>query len=307
MEETDSINSATEFTVSFRGQGLADHAMDVRDLAPALMALGQIFEHSSKVINGDRVTVTLSTVALSPGSFSIHFALYMGVIDGIVDFFSNDKYTAAQNILELTFGGVSLVALIKFLRNRVPTEDEVSENDDGTVTILDEDGQEGKSFPKEVYDLYTDFDVRMDFQKAISPLEREGIEKFVVLSDYEVESEIHDYEYEFFRFKEDLADIVNVTERAAYRIVSLTFREGNKWRLSSGDNADTISAAIRDEQFIEGIKKRESQFSDGDILICDVRKRQYMDGPNLKVEYEIIKVHEHKHFPQQIEIDMQED
>lgn len=302
-------SSETEFTVSFEGQALSDHAMDVRDLAPALMALGQLFEHSNKLINEDRAKTKLRTVALSPGSFEIHFALQVGLIDGIVDILSGDHITAALNLRDLLFaiggiGGVGgVVKLVKFLKGRVPKKEDVSENDDGTVTIYD-NGKVIVITSQEAFKLYLDVNVRQEMHKSLSPLDEDGIEKFVIKSEGEIKSEIHDYEYEDFRYEEEFVDIVDVLEQSAFRIVSLTFREGNKWRLSTGDEGETISVSINDEEFLDRIQARETQFGDGDILVCDVRKRQYMEGPNLKVEYTVVKVHEHKHIPRQIEMNL---
>jgi hypothetical protein len=50
-------SSSSEFSVVYDGEALAENLMDVRDLAPALLALGEAFEIANGVLNGDRTAV----------------------------------------------------------------------------------------------------------------------------------------------------------------------------------------------------------------------------------------------------------
>ena len=61
----------TSFTISYSGGALESHQMDVRDLGPALMSLGQLFDEANKVLNGGKVSIKIEVKAHQTGSFEI--------------------------------------------------------------------------------------------------------------------------------------------------------------------------------------------------------------------------------------------
>ncbi len=48
-----------DFSVAYEGSSLDNHAMEVRDLAPALLALGQSVDRANTLLNGERASVSL--------------------------------------------------------------------------------------------------------------------------------------------------------------------------------------------------------------------------------------------------------
>jgi hypothetical protein len=52
------MNTA-QFSIYFDGPALREGTMDVRDLAPAMLALGDMLEHANRVVNGPEVTVSV--------------------------------------------------------------------------------------------------------------------------------------------------------------------------------------------------------------------------------------------------------
>lgn len=45
--------SDAEFRLTYRGPAVDDGTMDVRDLAPALLGVGQLVEATNRVVNGE--------------------------------------------------------------------------------------------------------------------------------------------------------------------------------------------------------------------------------------------------------------
>ena len=86
--------------------------------------------------------------------------------------------------------------------------------------------------------------------------------------------------------------LVDDTRRSAFSIISLAFKEENKWRLNDGTNA--ISAAIEDADFLGKVDANQISFSKWDILLCDVRVVQKQTDSGLKTEYTVIRVVEHR-------------
>ena len=80
--------------------------------------------------------------------------------------------------------------------------------------------------------------------------------------------------------------------KKALTIISLAFKEDNKWRFHDG--SAVISGCILDEAFLRRIDNNLIAFAKGDILICEVRTKQTQDLNVLKTEYFIEQVVEHK-------------
>jgi hypothetical protein len=84
----------------------------------------------------------------------------------------------------------------------------------------------------------------------------------------------------------------------AFSIVSLAFKEDNKWRLSDG--AATISATIADADFLKAVDENLESFSKGDVLMCEVLVRQWQTRGGAKTDFEVVKVLEHRRAARQI-------
>lgn len=142
--------------------------------------------------------------------------------------------------------------------------------------------------------LYQDVPVRAAAQKVIEePLKQEGIDSFEVRESGKVLVKVEKNEALYFA-KPHIPDstLVDDTRRSAFSIISLAFKEDNKWRLNDGTNA--ISATIEDADFLSKVDANQVSFSKGDILICDVRVVQKQTDIGLKTEYTVIRVIEHR-------------
>lgn len=171
--------SQTAFSIVYDGPALHDGGMDVRDLAPALLSAGQLFDAANTVLNGEQAKVNVNVKATGEGSFEIFLELVQTYGQQIVGLFSGDGVTAAINLKELIFFGSGsiggLIWLIKKLRGRRP--DRLEKIDDGHVRVT----IDGESFevPMKLLQLYQDFAVRMALQNLVQePLKREGLDRF---------------------------------------------------------------------------------------------------------------------------------
>jgi hypothetical protein len=55
------MSSAT-ITIAYDGPALRYHAMDVRDLAPAMLGVGQLFDAANSALNGENARVRVQVV-----------------------------------------------------------------------------------------------------------------------------------------------------------------------------------------------------------------------------------------------------
>jgi hypothetical protein len=142
--------------------------------------------------------------------------------------------------------------------------------------------------------LYQDLGVRVAAQKLIEePLSKDGIDKFEIREAKKPILLVEKQDASFFARPQIPEEIlVDEIRRSAYSIISLAFKEDNKWRLNDGSNP--ISATISDSDFLNKVDNNLISFAKGDILICDVRVTQKQTDQGLKTEYIVIKVVEHR-------------
>src|SRR5262249_38676432 len=67
--------------IAYDGPAMKDRSMDVRDLAAALLALGDLLQGANRVVNGDKATLAVRVQAdFTTGSFDIGLTLVQGVM-----------------------------------------------------------------------------------------------------------------------------------------------------------------------------------------------------------------------------------
>jgi len=64
--------SRASTTIAYNGPALAEGLMDVRDLAPALLAIGRMCQAANKSLNGDGIEVNAYVRSdMKAGSFTV--------------------------------------------------------------------------------------------------------------------------------------------------------------------------------------------------------------------------------------------
>lgn len=153
--------SKARFTIAYDGTAIADGSMDVRDLAPALLAIGTLFDAANRTLNGTAAPkITVNVVATAPGSFEIVLDVIQTLYEQAKTLLVGEPVTAALNLTSLIFVGGStgagLIALISRLRGRKPDRIEKISPDTVRLTI---DG-ESMDVPFDMLRLYQDISVR---------------------------------------------------------------------------------------------------------------------------------------------------
>lgn len=298
--------SRAQFTIAYDGPALKGGTMDVRDLAPALLAVGQLIDAANSTLNRDDAKVSVNVKATRPGSFSISLEIIQSYSQQIAGLFAGTEVTAAANILALLGGGAmagkGLLWLIKRLRGCKP--DRIERIDPEHVKIAF-DG-ETIVVPLKMIRLYQDLAVRAAAERVVyEPLQREGIDRFIAFKDTDAEFAVTASEADAFKRPEgDEQILLDDVRRSAFSIVSLAFKDDNKWRLHDGNSQ--ISTSIADEDFLRRVDRNEISFAKGDVLICDVRVRQSQTPNGLRTEYTVEKVVEHKHAPRQLTLHIED-
>lgn len=278
------------FEVSYEGDAVADHTMDVRDLAPALLALGDMFNRANGILNGERASISLHIRATKPGSFELALLL-LQLYHGTTGILAGDFITSAANLKQLLIGApgvMSVVGLFKRLKGRTPKE--IGQNKDAVTLEID---NLRLSVPVDVYRLCQDRDIKNSAQRMVEPLQREGVDRMLFRErgrQLDVIEKIEKDDADSFTPTTNVATNEILVPRQVLRIVAPNFSEGQKWRLSDG--ANTHWYAIRDEKFVREMHGGMRRFGSGDQLVCRVRIVQRLT-PKLENDYEILNVLEH--------------
>lgn len=296
--------SHSRFQVVYDGPALAGSLIDVRDLAPALLAFGDVIEQANATINDGQAQVTLKVSAsFKSGCFGIDFAVVQGLLDQALDFFKGTPIASAKELMDylgffkevgsdVVGAGIGLIAVVRWLRNRKIKEVVLLDNGNVKIVVADGDYIETE---RRTLDLLRNFKLRQALEKAITePLDREGYETVALTTDPEKGFVvIHKAERSYFTAPaEESEDLLDQIDSANLQVTSVSFKEDNKWRFSDGTS--TFAAAITDADFLNRVSLGAESFTAGDILNVNLRRRQWLSGSSIKSEYEVVKVVSHR-------------
>jgi len=285
--------SKASFQVYFHGPDVEFGRMDVRDLAPALLAIGSLLEETNRVLNGQRAQISVKVKKdFKEGSFGISFDVVQDLANQLLAMFSSDSVDGALNLLEILgltiVGKTGLFGLLKWARGRKAKRAKILENGNVEIDFSDE----SKEVPPKVFKVFKDLNVRREIEKILKPLERHGIKRFEVRSKKEVVETIESNEVPYFRSPEIEDEQIEEHESTAtFSITSLSFKEDNKWRLSDGTN--TFYVTITDRDFLHQVDDNLKSFSKGDLLKVKLKTTTWQTTEGLRTEYEALEIIEH--------------
>ena len=281
-------SSQAQLDLVYYGPDVESGSMEVRDLAPAMLAMASLFEAAATQANGDRAKVNINLKSTSTNSFHLGLEILnsvggpQGVMDAVL-------YTAAD-LKEILFGvggagagGGGLWWVISKMRNRKPDAVE-PRGDNVNVTI----NAEEFNVSHIVYNLYEDGKVRKATEDIAHLVKTsDGIDAVEVQENGESLQRIDKANVSDFDFTVP-ETITDSTERKVFNIVNLAFKENNKWRVSDGTT--TYMASVEDADFLAKIDRNEIAFSKNGRLVCQFRTTQRLTTTGIKSEYRIIEV-----------------
>lgn len=274
--------SSSQFRVAFEGAAFDDGEMDVRDLAPALLALGEVIRSANRALNGDRAEASLKMRAANNGSFEallsvdVSFLTAIGnLLDSIAD--NPDRTVAAQTLMEMIIGGTvlagasyaGLLQVLKMLKGKAP--DSVETRLDGSAVIIH--NHNTVVLDPRTLVLLDDVPTRLAVEKfSEAALRISGVDA-VKLEEGSGESDAPGSAVRLV--KEDIPALVvpppaaveptvEVTEREVFlKIVTLAFRGGYVWRFSDGGEKP-FTAEVEDTAFLNEVTAGKLSLSAND-------------------------------------------
>lgn len=298
----------SSFQVAFEGVSFDSGEIDVRDLAPSLLALGDVIQAANKALNGKRADARLMVRAAEKGSFIANLTVdvsFMSAVGDLLDAIheSPDRVAAAKELIALLIGGgtvaggaaVGLIQVLRFLKGTKP--DKLEQNKDGTTTIINNGTMvlADSRVVKLLGDITTRSAVDEFASKALSP---KGVERIrfnsvdqhdtpplVLTEDDRVSLRLPP--------PEDVAVVKETKERVALlRIWVVPLQGDYVWRFSDGGEKP-FTANIEDIDFTNQVVDAKISFARGDVLRCLIREVQTLSEAGLQREITVLKVLEH--------------
>ncbi|MCV2508824.1 MAG: hypothetical protein N4Q32_00070 [Neisseriaceae bacterium] len=288
--------SKETFFVIYDGPLLENNEFEVRELAPAILAINDLIEESSKIIYGDSNKISLCVKAnFKAGSFGIELATHIQSMMSYL--FDSNHVEYAKNLLEVIgfigSGCYSLFLLLKKLKNRKIKTVIKDESEENTYIIHLEDGETIKtSF--EALELYRSMKIRRSTEQMLKPLSKDGIDSFAIAQYHKKKStitfEILQEEIRYFQAPRQAEEKLGTNIGTVYAtLISPALDGGYQWRFDSGN--DVFAADMCDEKFLLKIDEKEVSFTQGDIFQMELETTQILnDLGKIKKEYKVIKV-----------------
>jgi len=299
-------------TIAYDGSAIAGGLMDVRDLAPALLAIGQACRIANRTANADAVEATTYVRSdLRAGSFEVSLELVLALPNvaqaALATLAENrDAISDAKQLLE-TLGlaggaGYGLFQFVRKLKGKKPEKVEaatvpgsVNVTIEGSVLVVSE----------AVLALSESADARRAVEDVIRPLDKAGIDSFEARpvggarETLATKNDAHVFRAPLDTSEitgEILSDSESVTVLAVIRPY---FDKGHRWGLHDGRS--TRGFEMRDDAFLEKVLSRAVTFGKGDALRVRLRNRTWRDPvKGLQSMATVVEVLEVLPAPQQI-------
>lgn len=302
--------SNTEFSVVFEGDPFENGEIDVNDLAPALLALGNVVQSANSVLNGDRADARLKVRATQKGSFDAVLMLDVSWVADLLDSVSAhpDRMVAADKLADLLMksgqivGGtaVGLFAALRLLKGKKP--DQVKETAKGTEITIN---QTTILVEHETLRLLEDRNTREAVQKfGNEALNIKGLKQLRIGRGDGAETVLNSTDAPAFSMpspEEEEPESVVSRRDVWLKIVTSQFKDGYKWRFTDGGERP-FTADMEDDDFLNSVLKGDTTLSANDALHCTVREEQEMRSTGLQKSIFVENVIEHRQGPTQLKL-----
>jgi hypothetical protein len=290
--------------------------IDVFQLAPTLLSLGELIQESNRQINPTGRQIGVNVKPFRQGSFIVDLTIFPQTnLQQVLDLLTNHSVEQVKNLLEwigLISGGsgiVGVVQLIKWLKGRPKSVEEVqpgefryTAGDDNSITVS---GQ--------VHALYSNSTVTNHIYKVYaSPMEgQSAVTDVKTYVEGDQETEVTVARDEVFAMREIAGPVLEAASADSIvreHIQSGVFlnpkrgsfeNDGRDWSFYRG-KADIITATIKDRNFLKDYADGIYRLNSSDLLTVDLLERQTVVGTIVKKPvYEVLLVTNYIKGPEQ--------
>ncbi|MDE2154663.1 MAG: hypothetical protein KGJ32_02040 [Xanthomonadaceae bacterium] len=269
----------------YQGPAVDDGTMNVYDAAANMVAFSNFVVAAAHKLYGDEAQVTADITAFKHASFGTNLLFQVA-----------PAIAATLPILPMLPDLISVATTVKesielyrFLRGEKPAK--VQHINDHSISVTN---NSGNIIVVNTPALHLTLDRTAGEAAAQfigTALSKPGVNQIEISTNGAPLVQATADEALFYRPISDEEILVESTVQMGLVIESLSFKDGNKWKMWNG--SESLGYTMEDEDFIGRVNNGEA-FRKGDILTCDVRVTQTKSGGALKLQRAIVKVHDHK-------------
>ena len=295
--------SKEQFELAYDGDAVRA-GMDVYELAPALLSVGDLVRDSNRYLNQDRAVVSVQVKSdFQRGSFEISLLLDQSLVEHAKEVLFGAAVIDAKTLIETIFGTaekggeivMGILKLYKILKGESIRPQQVIHNE--STTIIQYNGGQINVEPQTAQ-LYMNDVVRGEMDRVVRPLARPGIDTMEVRSKKKMVERISKDDLpqrvltgETMELGDPAHRILTNTREARLRVIKANFEKG-KWGFSDGTTK--FGADIHDPIFQQRLNAREIGFYKGDVLRVLLETVQTLgDGGRFTTAYHIHHVLEY--------------
>ena len=276
----------------YQGPAVDDGTMNVYDAATNMVAFSNFVVAATHKLYGDDVQVTAEVTAFKHASFGTD--LLFQVIGATAA-----TLPLLPDIVSVATTVKDSIELFRFLKGEEPAK--VVHNDDHSVNVTNNNGNVIVVNTPALH-LTLDREAGEAAAKFIgAALSKPGVNQIEIASDGKTLVQATKDDAQFYHPIGDEDTLTESVVRMSLMIESLSFKDGNKWKMWNG--GESLGYAMEDEDFIGRVNNGEA-FRKGDVLNCDVKIRQTKANGALKLHRAIIKVIDHKTGSEQVTLDL---
>lgn len=266
----------------YQGPSVDDGTMNVYDAAANMVAFSNFVVGAAHKLYGDEVQVTADITAFKHASFGTDLM------------FQVMQATAATlpmlpNLISVATTVKESIELYRFLKGEKPAK--IQHINDHSINVTN---NSGNIIVVNTPALHLTLDKSAGEAAAQfigAALSKPGVNQIEISTNGKQLVQATTDEALYYHPISDEETLTESTSRMGLMIESLSFKDGNKWKMWNGSEA--LSYTMEDEDFIARVNNGEA-FRKSDILTCDVRVTQTKSGGVLKLRRAIVKVHDHK-------------
>lgn len=295
--------SRFEFELTYDGPALSEHGMDVADLAPALLAFGDLVKQANFRVNGDQSKVNLIVQSnFEHKCFRVTLDIVQTLYESLGVLLGSDGVRTAKELAEwIGIGATATLGLIKFLALRdgrkIESVTKLESTDSrGVVQIKFEGDNNRITINQGVFELSNDPEIRKAAARVVAPVLRDGIDKISfspsdgrtdeIITKDEARAVTNSHEV----LAEQILETYEPQPMTAHiQVTRPDFDEKGKiWRFRLGDKVVPID--VSDTEIPESVRQR------GYIRIGDTWRvklevtEKKTAGNRYQHEYKIVKV-----------------
>ena len=299
------LMSVDHIRVRYDGPSLAEHYIDVEDLAPALLAIGDLCKIANKRFNGNRASVKVFVNAdLEQGCFELDLRLAVDIIQAAKQLVSDIDFADATEILKWLgiLGGalgapLGILKLLSYLKGRKITEKKLTVKDGQDVVQITVEGDNNNTFIvyPQTAELLDEPAVISKAQRVVEPLSKDGYETLEFESSEE-ESEMvtaEDAKRILAINNQAILDSIdensNQVVTALLRVYSPVYEsDAENWRFWYGERHEYMN--ISDTDIAEKAMERGGALADDLYKVrLEIRQSVSTNG-RIKNHYKILSV-----------------